>query len=233
MTWMKKSSASAAPSWNPSARSGRSQGIYPVRVCPSALEKVSETRFRFEFLASPTGIVGDEQGNVAGLEVEDTTLVWKDGDTKARGLGTRRVVDCDTVIFCIGDKVDENFGLPINKWNEFVKNPSHGSRWKRCPTKPSTRRPTSRSRAYSWPGWSREASSGLVGIARKDGEFGARAAFKYLEGVPPASNPEATVEALMKVLRQRNTPTVTYDAIQQLEAVEQAERERLGWKISR
>jgi len=77
-------------------------------------------------------------------------------------------------------------------------------------------------------GWSREASSGLVGVARKDGENGGRAALKYLESVAPASNPEATVEALMQVLRQRSTPAVTYGAIQQLEAIEQAERERLG-----
>jgi ferredoxin--NADP+ reductase len=195
---------------------------------PKALEKVSETHFRFEFLASPTGIVGDEQGNVVGLEVEDTTLVWKDGDTKARSLGTRRVVNCDTVIFCIGDKVDENFGLPINKWNEFVKNPTP-----QYPVEdlsyeafdPEANQPIA---GVFVAGWSREASSGLVGIARKDGENGARAALKYLEGLPPAADPEATVEALMKILRQRSTPVVPYDAIRRLEAIEQAERQRLG-----
>lgn len=204
---------------------------------PKALEKVSETRFRFEFLASPTGIVGDEQGNVAGLEVEDTTLVWKDGDTKARSLGTRRIVDCDTVIFCIGDKVDDNFGLPINKWNEFVKNPEpqfpmEGMSYEAFD--PEANQPIE---GVFVAGWSREASSGLVGVARKDGENGGRAALKYLESVAPVSNPEATVEALMQVLRQRSprssptgavTPAVTYEAIQQLEAIEQAERERLG-----
>jgi ferredoxin--NADP+ reductase len=33
-------------------------------------------------------------------------------------------------------------------------------------------------------GWSREASSGLVGIARKDGENGARAVLDYLQSAP-------------------------------------------------
>jgi ferredoxin--NADP+ reductase len=194
---------------------------------PKALEKVSDTRFRFDFLASPTGIIGNEQGDVVGLEVEDTTLVMKDGDTKARGLGTRRVLDVDTVIFCIGDKVDDNFGLPV-KWNEFVKNPAPQFPVENLSYEafdPDANQPLA---GLFVAGWSREASSGLVGIARKDGENGARAALQYLETVPPNANPEAVVEQLMQVIRQRSTPYVPYDAIRRLEAIEQAEMERQG-----
>ena len=57
---------------------------------------------------------------VRGLEVEDTTLICADGEVQAKRLGTTRVIDVDTVIFCIGDKVDESFGLPV-RWNAFVK----------------------------------------------------------------------------------------------------------------
>ena len=32
------------------------------------------------------------------------------------------IIPADTVIFCIGDRVDEELGLPV-RWNEFVKNP--------------------------------------------------------------------------------------------------------------
>lgn len=42
---------------------------------PKALEPVSQTRFYFDFLASPTRILGNSNGRVCGLEVEDTTLV--------------------------------------------------------------------------------------------------------------------------------------------------------------
>ena len=65
---------------------------------PKALDPVSDTRFIFDFLASPTRILGNEQGAVVGLEVEENTLVQKDGDTKARGLGTKRILNVDTVI---------------------------------------------------------------------------------------------------------------------------------------
>ena len=87
---------------------------------PKAYPAVSDTRFRFEFLSSPVQMMG-ENGLLTQLEVEDTTLILKDGDTKARGTGNKRILDVETVIFAIGDKVDESFGLPT-EWNEFVKN---------------------------------------------------------------------------------------------------------------
>jgi ferredoxin--NADP+ reductase len=92
-----------------------------LEALPHAEAKNSESRFRFEFLASPTQMFGDADGNLTQLEIEDNTLAVKDGDTKARGTGNRRKLDVETVIFAIGDKVDESFGLPV-EWNEFVKN---------------------------------------------------------------------------------------------------------------
>ena len=86
-----------------------------------AEESVSETRFWFDFLASPIRILNDGTDQVHGVEVEETTLLPRNGDTKAKGTGVKRVLDVDTVIFCIGDRVDDTFGLPV-QWNEFVKN---------------------------------------------------------------------------------------------------------------
>jgi ferredoxin--NADP+ reductase len=45
---------------------------YILSALPKALDPVSDTRFRLEFLASPTRILGDEDGRVCGLEVQDT-----------------------------------------------------------------------------------------------------------------------------------------------------------------
>ena len=83
----------------------------------------SPTRFKLMFCASPTRILGDTNGRVIGLELEDNTLVKQEqGEPKARGLGTHRTIDVDTVIFAIGDRVDESLGLPTGS-NEFLKNP--------------------------------------------------------------------------------------------------------------
>jgi ferredoxin--NADP+ reductase len=198
-----------------------------LSALPKAEEPVSETRFRFEFLASPSKILGDEDGHVCGLEVEDTKLIPRNGDTKAERLGTTRVLDVDTVIFCIGDKVDDNFGLPI-EWNEFVK----------CPTPrypinevsyeafdPQTGMPL---KHIFVAGWSREASSGLVGVARKDGEMGAMAVVECLKTQEPLENPAEVVANLESRLSQLDHPVVTKQDWQRLELVEQDEAEQRG-----
>jgi ferredoxin--NADP+ reductase len=71
---------------------------------PKALPKVSNTRFRFEFLASPAGMIGDENGRLKQVELEDNILVEVNGSTKAKSTGNKRLLDVETVIFAIGDK---------------------------------------------------------------------------------------------------------------------------------
>jgi ferredoxin--NADP+ reductase len=200
---------------------------YILASLPKAQEPVSRTRFRFEFLASPTRILGDELGNVIGLEIEDTTLVKTNGDTKARGLGTHRVLDVDSVIFCIGDRVDEDFGLPVQR-TEFVKSPNP-----RFPVDgisyeaydPLAGVPLE---GVFVAGWSREASSGLVGVARKDGENGAQAVLEYLKTLPPHPDPQQVVEKLQQKLASLGGRTVVKEDLWILEAVEKMEAQRRG-----
>ncbi len=204
---------------------------YILAGMPKAEPAVSETRFRFDFLASPTRMLGDHLGQVCGLEVEDTHLVLKDGDTKARSLGTKRVLDVDTVIFCIGDRVDDAFGLPV-EWNEFVKNPEplypvDGLSYEAYD--PEAKRPLE---GVFVAGWSREASSGLVGIARKDGENGAQAMLEYLQKQTQslASEDEAlaVITKVQQSLSQAGIRPVSKEEISRLEAFEQTEAARLG-----
>jgi ferredoxin--NADP+ reductase len=197
----------------------------------SALEKAQEpvtaSCFSFEFLASPSRIIGGERGEVRGLEVEDTELIPKNGDTKANRLGTKRVLPVDTVVFCIGDKVDDDFGLPV-RWNEFVKHPEP-----RFPIQdnsfeaydPELDKPIER---VFVAGWSREASSGLVGVARKDGENGARAVLQYLAGQPPHEDMVKNLEEFRLRLASLDKHVVTKREWELLEVQEEAEAVRLG-----
>jgi len=200
---------------------------YFLSTLPKALEPISNTRFRFEFLASPSRIIGGERGVVRGLEVEDTTLVRDDGDTKAKRLGTKRIIPCDTVIFCIGDRVDETFGLPI-RWNEFVKNPEprfpvEGKSYEAFD--PDLNRPVDR---VFVAGWSREASSGPVGGGRTDGENGAQAVLQFLQTQPPLKNFDRILEEIRGRIMRLDKRIVTKEDWRRLEMVEQAEAERLG-----
>jgi ferredoxin/flavodoxin---NADP+ reductase len=156
----------------------------PVEFIRSSLLKAvrteSPTRLKVRFLLSPMRILGSEDGHVTGLEVEQNTLVSHNGNPRARGLGTYEILDVDTVIFAIGDRVDEKLGLPVDR-NEFAKNPNP-----RFPMDEHSYEVYDPQTGEVIPdvfvaGWSRQASTGLVGVARRDGVMGARAVLQYLQ----------------------------------------------------
>lgn len=188
-----------------------------VEALPKGLPKVSETKFRFEFLVSPVQMFGDADGNLTAVEIEDNLLVTKDGETKARGTGNKRRLEVETIVFAIGDKVDESFGLPV-EWNEFVKSENP-----RYPIEGNS---------FETPfedvfvgGWSRKASSGLVGYARKDGTNASKAVWQYLQTKQPV---EPNMDALFERIRGLGKPVVMKDDIRKLEAVEVAEAQKRG-----
>ena len=188
-----------------------------LEALPKALPKVSDTRFRFEFLASPVQMIGDENGRVKHVELEDNILVEANGDTKAKSTGHKRLLDVETVIFAIGDKVDDTFGLPV-EWNEFVKNQSP-----RFPIDGIS---------YESPyddvfvgGWSRQASSGLVGYARKDGTNAAKAVWQFLQ---TRKTVEPNVEVVAERVKKLGKPIVVKEDVKKLEAIELAEAQKQG-----
>jgi len=195
-----------------------------LEALPKAYPAVSDARFRFEFLSSPVQMLG-ENGLLTQLEVEDTTLSLKEnGDTKARSTGNKRLIDVETVIFAIGDKVDNTFGLPV-EWNEFVKheNPAYPIEGVSHEAfDPQTNKPID---GIFVGGWSRKASEGLVGYARKDGINAAKAVLSYLQTKNPDDSTRKAVTAKIKSL---DKPAVTKEDIRRLEAVEEMEAQKRG-----
>ena len=178
--------------------------------------KADNASFHFDFLASPVGMIG-ENGKLTHMEVEDNTLTEKDGKTSAKGTGRKRMIPLDTVIFAIGDQVDESFGLPT-EWGEFVK-----SKEPRYPVD---------GLSYESPiegvfvgGWSRKASSGLVGIARKDGTNAAKVVLQYL-GTTQAG--ELHISALKEKMKSLGKPVVLKEHVKKLEAIELEEAQKRG-----
>jgi ferredoxin--NADP+ reductase len=194
-----------------------------LEALPKAYEKVSDTRFRFEFLSSPVQMRG-ENGLLTHLEIEDTTLILKDGDTKARGTGNKRLLEVETVIFAIGDKVDETFGLPI-EWNEFVKNPEPKYPIEGLSYEAFDPQTGKSIEGVFVGGWSRKASDGLVGYARKDGINASKAVWGYLQTMQPDASRLPDVTAAVKALPK---PIVTKDDIKRLESVEAEEAQKRG-----
>ncbi len=193
-------------------------------------EGPSPTRFCFRFLCAPREIVLGPDGRPIALRVEDTELVTRDQALVAKGLGTYSDIPCDTVIFAVGDKVDEDFGLPV-RGTEYVTNPN-----------PDPHYPGDEAYQVYDPergevleglfvaGWSRKASDGLVGKAKQDGERGAEALLHYVERLPaePVEEIAERLNAFRAHLRARGVRFVEYEEVRRLEEAERREAERRG-----
>ncbi len=190
---------------------------------PRAEPKSGNTRFRFEFLTSPIQMLG-ENGALTQLEVEDNILVARDGSLKSRGIGNKRTLDVDTVIFAIGDRIDDSFGLPSDT-NEFIKSPSprypmEGNSYEVFDPKANAPIPD-----VFIGGWARKASEGLVGVARKDGTNASKAVWQYLQTLQPTT---PNLEAVSEKVKSLDRQVVTKEDIQKLEAIEAAEAQKRG-----
>ena len=182
--------------------------------------KVSETKMGFRFLASPKRILVDEHNRMRGLEMEDNKLGPKGTDTAAVGLKQYYEFPCDAVVFAVGDKVDETVGLPY-KGGLFVTNPN----------KTENDPDDALFQAYDetagkvvegvfLAGWSRKASEGLVGVAKRDGDWCAEVVERYLEKKVSGNTASVVLEKLRGVLDARKSRPVDIKELRVLEAAE-------------
>jgi len=179
----------------------------------------ARTRLRFRFLASPRRVI-TEGGRIVGLEVEETRLERKGDRISAVGTGQTSVIPCDTVVFAVGDRVDEYTGLPYKDGLYLtVTGADPACAYQVLEPVAGTAQP-----GVYVVGWARRASDGVVGRARLDAETGIKHLLPYLAGRPKRTRAEAeqTVEAVKQALAARRAVVVDYAAVQQLEAAEKA-----------
>jgi ferredoxin--NADP+ reductase len=181
-------------------------------------------KMHFHFLSSPKRVLTDPKNCVVGVEMEDTKLEPKGQDTAAVGLKTYYSIACDSVVFAVGDRVDESVGLPY-KNGTFITNPH------RTANDPDD----SLFQAFDetagevvdgvfLSGWARKASEGLVGVAKRDGEWCSEVVLRYLEKRPPLDEAE-----LNKKIEQLKTLVVGRqpDVVRTAELMALGEMERL------
>jgi ferredoxin--NADP+ reductase len=189
-------------------------------------------RITFRYLCSPTKVIPDAQGRVGALEAEENEMVLQDGKTVAKGTGKSRRIDVDCVIYAIGDQVDAELGLPFSR-GAFVTNPEklpgdpNPAAYQ--PYDPETKKALD---GIFVAGWSRNASVGLVGVAKQDAERGMKVVNEYLKARPGLSSGEMEekIEALIDTFRKKGAAVVTKEDVELLESAEQEEaRARKTW----
>ncbi|MGA8731559.1 MAG: FAD-dependent oxidoreductase [Terracidiphilus sp.] len=206
------------------------QNVSPEKVFESHFRHLKDPNFTFvpprlsfRFLSSPTAIIPGADGRIAQIEVAENDLVLKNnGDTAA--VSTRQIatLDIDTLIFAIGDKHDTRIGLPMGPEGYATKpDPEHPKEPVFEVWDPETS--TTLSGTYV-VGWARRASTGLVGIARHDGELGAAKAIEYVKDLPEKST-LSEVEILGQLEEKGLRPVTKEDLI----LLDAAERRVAAW----
>ena len=79
-------------------------------------------------------------------------------------------------------------------------------------------------------GWARRASTGLVGIARHDGEEGAKKVIEYLQDKPDSG--ELSADALVAALQAKGATPVTKQDLEILAASKNSRRGSATWRHS-
>jgi ferredoxin--NADP+ reductase len=183
--------------------------------------EATRARLRFRFLASPKRVIA-EGGRVVALEVEETRLERKGERINAVGTGEISRIPCDTVVFAVGDRVDERFGLPY-KEGLYVTAPGVEQDpaaayqvWD-----PEKGQPLAGTFVV---GWARRASDGVVGRARLDAETGIKHVVAWLQARPkrPAAEALRVLDAVSAALQKAGASPVTYEDVQRIEAEERA-----------
>lgn len=182
----------------------------------------SHTKMGFRFLASPRRVLTDDQNRVRALELEETKLEPKGQDFSAVGLKQYYEFPCDSVVFAVGDRVDETLGLPY-KNGIFVT----------CPKSTGNEPDDALFQAYDeasgtilegvfLTGWARKASEGLVGIAKRDGEWCAEVLIRYLESqaMLEPDGIRGTIRRLRSILDERRVRLIETENLRALEAAE-------------
>jgi ferredoxin/flavodoxin---NADP+ reductase len=195
-------------------------------------EPLEGRKLTFRYLYSPIKVIANDQGRVAGLEAEQNIMILQDGKTVAKGTGTTQRIDVDSVIYAIGDQVDASLGLPFSR-GAFVTNPEklpgdpNPAAYQ--PYNPELKSPLE---GIFVAGWSRNASVGLVGVAKQDAERGMKVVNAYLaqKSGSSAGEMETKVEALIERLKSNGVLPVTKEDVELLEGAEQEEaRARKTW----
>jgi len=190
-------------------------------------DEQARARLRFRFLASPKRVV-EENGRVVGLDVEETRLERRGDRINAVGTGEISRIPCDTVVFAVGDRVDERFGLPY-KDGLYVTSPEAGQDpgaayqvWD-----PETGQPLA---GVFVVGWARRASDGVVGRARLDAETGIKRVVAWLATRPkrPTAEAERVIAAVIAALEKTGVPYVTYQDVLRIEEEERARAAQAG-----
>ncbi len=169
-------------------------------------------KLHLRFLVSPTEIIADKAGNVAGLKLEKNRLeIQSDGTTSAHGTGEIEILEVGMVLPAIGFSVERIAGVPYDEKARVIANEDG-----------RVVDPVSRSVIANEyvVGWARTGPQGLIGSHKAASSH--VVAHMIIDGAGLAARVLPEREAIDTLLRERGQKIVSFKDWQQLDEVEVA-----------
>ncbi|MDP1898716.1 MAG: FAD-dependent oxidoreductase, partial [Sulfurimicrobium sp.] len=173
-------------------------------------------KLHLRFNVSPTEVIADAEGKVAGLALEKNRLeVQHDGTVKARGTGEIETLEVGMVLPAIGFSVERIAGVPYDEKAGVIANQDG-----------RVVDPLSRSVIANEyvVGWARTGPQGLIGSHKAASAHVVEHMIDDGAGLASRALPER--EAITALLRERGLQIVSFNDWKQLDEVEVARGER-------
>src|SRR3954447_24042145 len=165
---------------------------------------------RFRFLASPVELLGDENGHVRGVRVENNAIVERDdGALVARGTGTFDEIPAQLVFRSIGYTGRPVDDIPFDERRSLIRNA--GGRV----TDPGG----AHQRGEYVSGWIKRGPSGVIGTNKKDSQDPVN---RIVEDVAAGRLNQPTCDDIEALIEGCAPDVVTWGGWQAIDAIETA-----------
>ena len=189
-----------------------------LRAFAAKAPRAQARRLHLRFLVSPTEIIADAAGKVAGIRMEKNRLEARpDGALAARGTGEIETLEVGMVLPAIGYAAERIAGVPYDEKSRIIANVDG-------------RVVDAASRAliaYEYVvGWARSGPQGLIGAHKRASAQVVEHMIADAAGVAARALPER--DAILALLRGRGVQPVSFSEWKQLDDVEVARGARRG-----
>ena len=180
--------------------------------------RANAKKLHLRFLVSPTEVIADAAGNVAGLALEKNRLEARpDGTVAARGTGKIEVLEVGMVLPAIGYAAERIAGVPYDEKARVIANEDGRV------VDPASRAVIANEYVV---GWARTGPQGLIGEHKRASAH--VVGHMIADGAELATRALPDRDAIVSLLRERGLQLVSFNDWKQLDDVEVVRGARRG-----
>ena len=204
--------------WESTGNADKDKNLKILRSFAAQQPRAKAKKLHLRFLVSPTEVIADAAGNVAGLALEKNRLEARpDGTVAARGTGEIEVLEVGMVLPAIGYAAERIAGVPYDEKARVIANEDGRV------VDPASRAVIANEYVV---GWARTGPQGLIGEHKRASAH--VVGHMIADGAELATRALPDRDAIVSLLRERGLQVVSFNDWKQLDDVEVVRGARRG-----